>query len=125
LVNTAYAGPIVALVSDSGGNPVPGAVVTFTPPATGASVSFAGGVNTAVSNAQGLATSAAMTANTVSAWFSVVAVSGSATTTFSLDNTPGVGTQVIATSGSGQSTPTNTAFAKPLVATVQDAFGNA
>jgi hypothetical protein len=65
-VNTAFANPLEVQVVDSGGFATndPGVVVTFTPPAqTGPSVTFAGGVNTATTNAAGLATSVAITAN--------------------------------------------------------------
>jgi hypothetical protein len=67
-----------------------GVTVTFTAPGSGASGSFAGGVNTAVTNAQGLATSAAFTANGISGSYNVAAsVSGVASSaSFSLTNTP-------------------------------------
>ena len=58
----AFTNPLVALVTDANGNPVPLATVTFTPPGSGASATIAGG-NTAVTNAQGLATSGTLTAN--------------------------------------------------------------
>ncbi|MGB0000458.1 MAG: hypothetical protein WBQ04_10100, partial [Candidatus Acidiferrales bacterium] len=67
-------------------------VVTFTPPATGASATFAGGVNTATTNASGVATSAAVTANgTAGGPYTVMAmVTGVATAAnFSLTNTSG------------------------------------
>ena len=56
-----------------GGNPVSGVTVTFTPPASGASGTFAGGVNTAVTNGSGLATSAVFTANTTAGAYNVAA----------------------------------------------------
>ncbi len=62
-INTAFASPLVALVRDSGGNALPGITVTFTAPTTGASGSFAGGVTTATTNSNGLATSPTFTAN--------------------------------------------------------------
>jgi hypothetical protein len=64
-VTTAFALPLSAKVEDSGGNPVPGVTVTFTPPSTGASGTFTGG-NTAVTNASGVATSGTFTANATS-----------------------------------------------------------
>ena len=50
-INTAFAARLVATVKDAGGNPLNGVTVTFAAPATGASGTFAGGVNTAVTNA--------------------------------------------------------------------------
>jgi hypothetical protein len=61
-VTTAFALPLSVTVEDGGGNPVPGVTITFTPPSTGASGTFAGG-NTAVSNSSGIATSGTFTAN--------------------------------------------------------------
>ncbi len=65
MVNTAFGAPLVAQVADSMGNPAndSGVVVTFTPPATGASATFAGGMNTATTGANGAATSAVVSAN--------------------------------------------------------------
>ena len=127
-VSTAFGAPLVATVKDSGGNPVSGVVVTFTPPATGASATFAGGVNTATTNASGVATSAAVTANgTAGGPYTVTAtVSGVATAAnFSLTNTSGTTpASITATSGTPQSTVVSTAFGAPLVATVKDSGGN-
>ena len=66
-VSTAFTNPLAVQVVDSGGDAIadPGVVVTFTPPATGASATFAGGANTATTNASGLATSVAVSANAV------------------------------------------------------------
>ena len=93
-VSTAFTNPLGAQVVDGGGNPVsdPGVVVTFTPPAqTGASLTFAGGVNTATTNAAGLATSAAITANANAGTYNVGASATIAdapqTCNFSLTNT--------------------------------------
>jgi Bacterial Ig-like domain (group 1) len=61
-VTTAFTLPLAVKVEDGGGNPVPGVTVTFTPPSTGASGTFAGG-NTAVTNSSGIATSGTFTAN--------------------------------------------------------------
>jgi len=72
-VGTAFASPLVALVENASGNPVSGATVTFTAPSSGASGSFAGGVNTATTNSSGVATSAAFTANSTSGSYTVTA----------------------------------------------------
>ncbi len=87
-VNTLFANPLVATVLDAGSNPVPNVTVTFTAPAqTGASVTFAGGINTAVTNANGVATSTAITANGIAGGpYNVVASINSLTANFSLRN---------------------------------------
>src|SRR5258706_29500 len=90
-ISTAFATPFQATVKDSGNNPVNGATVTFMAPASGASGAFAGGVNTATTNAQGVATATTFTANgTAGGPYSVTAsVSGAATpANFSLTNLP-------------------------------------
>src|SRR5690349_172304 len=62
-INTAFATQLQATVRDAANNPVSGVVVTFTAPTSGASGTFAGGVNTAATNASGVATSTTFTAN--------------------------------------------------------------
>jgi IPT/TIG domain-containing protein len=90
-INTAFATALQATVKDSLNNPVSGVTVTFVAPASGASGTFAGGVNTAVTNAQGVATAAIFTANgTAGGPYNVTAsVAGVATpANFSLTNLP-------------------------------------
>jgi uncharacterized repeat protein (TIGR01451 family) len=127
VVSTAFAAPLVATVTDAGGNPVSGVTVTFAAPGTGASGTFAGGANTAVTNTQGVATSAVFTANGTTGSYTVTAsVAGvTATASFSLMNKPGAPASIAVTSGSSQSAAVSTAFAVPLVVTVSDAGGNA
>src|SRR5947207_8983790 len=62
-INTAFGAPLVATVTDAGNNPVSNVTVTFTAPGSGASGTFAGGVNTATTNGSGVATAATFTAN--------------------------------------------------------------
>lgn len=90
LVNTNFGVPLSVTVKDASGNPVPGAVVTFTPPATGASGTFVGGVNTATTNASGIATAANFTANATPGVYAVNAtVNGvGQPAVFALTNTP-------------------------------------
>jgi hypothetical protein len=90
--NTAFALPLVATVLDVDSNPVSGATVTFTSPATGASGRFANGTNTdtETTSATGGATSTTFTANgTVGGPYTVAAkVTGVATKAdFKLTNT--------------------------------------
>src|SRR5581483_6231866 len=63
-VNTAFATALQATVKDASNNPVSGVTVTFTAPTTGASAAFSGSASaTAVTNASGIATAPALTAN--------------------------------------------------------------
>jgi len=117
----AFTNPLVATVTDAGGNPVSGAVVTFTAPVqTGASVLFAGGVNTATTDASGVATSAAMTANTHVGTYNVTASVNSLQTTFQLTNFIGPLNQIVVTA------PPSTFVGIPLQFTVtaEDVGGN-
>jgi len=89
-VGTAFAAPLVATVRDSGSNPVSGAAVSFAAPNSGASGTFAGGVNTATTNSSGVATSAVFTANsTAGGPYNVTAMVGGVATAanFALSNT--------------------------------------
>ena len=81
---------------------VPGVIVTFTAPGSGASGTFASGVNTAVTNSIGLATAAAFTANmiagrpnTVTATATTPDQASAATANFSLTNTNTVSKPVL------------------------------
>jgi hypothetical protein len=89
-VTTAFASPLVAQVTDSRGNPVPDASVTFVAPISGASGSFANGTNTETdtTDATGTATSSVFTANATLGSFSVSASAAGAMTgaSFSLTN---------------------------------------
>src|SRR5260370_1034296 len=87
-VNTAFSGPLAATVTDAGNNPVNNVVVTFTAPGSGASGTFAGGMNTATTNVSGAATSAAISANsTAGGPYNVVAsATGATSANFSLTN---------------------------------------
>ncbi len=128
-VNTAFGAPLVVNVKDNYGNPVANATVTFTSAAssTGAGALFGSAASTtAQTNTAGVATSPTPKANGVAGSYTVTAgVSGVTTTaSFALANTAGPASAAIATSGAGQSTQVNTAFAAPLVVTVKDSGGN-
>ncbi len=121
-----FTNPLVATVKDSNNNPISGVTVTFTAPATGASGTFAGGLNTATTNASGVATSAAFTANSISGAYTVTASVTGATSpaSFSMTNNPGPVASVTATAGATQSAAINTAFATAMQVTVKDASNN-
>jgi trimeric autotransporter adhesin len=124
---TAFAVPLVATVTDASGSVIPGVTVTFAAPTSGASGTFAGGINTVVTNASGIATSPVFTANSVAGGpYNVTAsIAGVAqTASFSLTNLHGPPAKITATSGTPQNTVVSTPFAAPLVATVTDASGN-
>jgi hypothetical protein len=87
----AFAAPLVATVVDSDSNPVSGVTVTFAAPASGASGTFASNgtaTETDMTNAMGVATSSAFTANaTVGSYVVTAAVTGiSIAADFSLTN---------------------------------------
>lgn len=67
VVGGTYANPLQVLVTDANNNPLAGVTVTFQLPASGASATFAGGATTATaaSNASGIATSPAVSANRI------------------------------------------------------------
>src|SRR5437763_748581 len=125
-VGTAFAIQLQATVKDSFNNPVNGATVTFAAPGSGASGAFAGGVNTATTNASGVATAAVLTANNTAGAYTVTAsVSGVSTSvSFSLTNVAGAAASITATAGTPQNATVNTAFATAFQATVKDSFGN-
>ena len=125
-VNTPFAAPLAVTVTDVTGAPVPGVVVTFAAPTTGASGTFAGGVNTATTGANGVANSAVFTANATVGTFTVTAtVAGvDSSATFSLTNTAAVTpASITAVSGTPQNTTIGTAFAAPFVVSVKTAAG--
>jgi hypothetical protein len=91
---TAFANPLVATVTN-GGSPVSGASVTFTAPASGASGTFGNGTATEsdTTDASGVATSSAFTANSTAGAYTVSATVSGATTpaSFSLTNNAATG----------------------------------
>ncbi len=88
-VLASFSAPLMATVLDGNQNPISGVLVTFEVPATGAGGTFAGGVNTAKTNASGVATSAAFTANGSVGTYTVTATvaSGAEPANFVLTNT--------------------------------------
>ena len=125
-INAAFAAPLSATVKDSGGNPVPAVVVTFAAPSTGAGGSFAGGLKTATTNAQGVATSAIFTANSTAGTYTVTASAPNVTVAadFTLTNLTGSPFAITAMGGTPQTAQTGKQFGSPLVAHVSDAGGN-
>jgi protocatechuate 3,4-dioxygenase beta subunit len=126
-VNGAYPQPLQARVTDAAGNPVQGATVGFSIVAgpTGASASFAGGAQVAVTaDSNGLATSPPLLANGAPGRFSAVASTDglSAVATFSLDNHAAAET-LAAAGGAAQSASIDTRYARPLTVRLRDVGG--
>ncbi|SDR09609.1 Ig-like domain (group 1) [Pseudovibrio sp. Tun.PSC04-5.I4] len=123
VISTAFANPLVVTVLDSGTNPVPNVVVTFTAPSNGASLSS--DVQTETTDAAGQISFIVTANSTVGAYTVVASVVGGATTAdFSLTNTVGAAATITADSGSPQDAVISTAFANPLVVTVLDSGTN-
>ncbi len=105
LVNTAFSNPLVVVLMDSFGNPVPNATITFTAPASGASAIFVGATNsvTVQTNASGIATSPGLAANgTAGGPYSVIASTPGATpASFALTNLAATTPVTIQTSPTG------------------------
>jgi hypothetical protein len=123
-VATSYAAPLEVLVHDEYGNPVPGVAVTFSAPASGASVAL--GSANAATGADGKASSQAI-AGTVAGAFHVTATGAgaSAPVQFALENLPGQAVGLVTgPSGSGQSAQVGELFPNPLTVTAVDPYGN-
>ena len=90
LANAAFPSPLVAVVTDSDGNPVSGVPVTFTAPNSGASGTFPGASLTVVVNTNGIgvASSPVFTANaTLGSYVVTASIPGSAApVSFNLSN---------------------------------------
>ncbi len=149
-VMSRYPQPLQVRVLDAGGNPVAGVTVTFTlgsasasacGTAAAASASFAGGGTqaTTTTDASGLATSPALTADTAAGSFTATASLSSGgggesagkaeaptvtPVSFSLSNLAGNPTKIAPGVGSTQSTPAGSAFPIRLAVTVTDAQKN-
>ena len=128
-VSTSFASPLVALVT-SNGSPESGASVTFTAPASGASGTFSNGMATEIdtTNANGLATSSAFTANsTAGGPYTVTATTTGASSPadFSLTNTSSSGSNqtIQAIAGTPQLNENGDSFTIPLVARVLGSTG--
>jgi adhesin/invasin len=124
-VRNVFAQPFVALVTDSAGNPLPGASVTFTAPPSGPSGTFQGGTtSTAISDANGRATSAVFTANSTPGTFSVTAgVTGVGTAAaFTLSNV-GPDAPVLAFTRQPSNAAAGGVIAPPVQVQIQDSNG--
>jgi len=128
VVGREFAGPLVARVTDANDNPVPDVTVAFTAPNTpaGATGTFAGSAHatTALTGADGRATSGVLTANTTSGTYSLTATTGSVRATFTLTNSPGAATTFAITSAPVTGPASATATLGPITVQRQDLYGN-
>jgi len=124
-VGHAFTVPFAVIVKDAFGNAVPGATVTFTQPANGASGAFAAPA-TVTTNSSGVATAPTFIANATAGAYAVIASASGVGTpaSFAVTNLPGPPGSIIATAGSAQSAAIGGTFAHPFVALVKDASGN-
>jgi YVTN family beta-propeller protein len=123
-VGTVYAAPLKALVTDSSGNPISGTSVTFTLPVSGASGTFGGSV-TVTTDANGIATSPVLTANSQVGTFQVSATTpaGTAPTVFNLTNTAGAANK-LAFVQQPTDTSAGTNMSPAVTVQLQDSAGN-
>lgn len=121
-VATAFVTPLAVRATDTFGNQVPNATISFTAPSSGASATLS--FSTGITGATGLAAVLA-SANTVAGSYLVTAQVGAVSTTFALTNTAGAAATISVISGAGQSTTAGDPFAVPLIVNVVDAYGNA
>jgi hypothetical protein len=119
-----FAAPLQVQVADAYGHAVAGVSVGFTAPTSGASAVLS--ANTAVTDANGIASITA-TANASAGSYGVVArVNGVGTSaSFTLTNTPGSPAAISVTGGTPQSAVVHLVFVAPLAVHVTDANGNA
>ncbi len=122
-VGTAFPRTLAVQLTDSNGDAIEGATVTFTFPASGASATVV--TKTITTTVDGIAETTAPVANSAAGSYVVSASTQDASpVSFLLTNDAGVAKNVTAVSGGGQSVGAGTEFANPLVVKVTDAFGN-
>jgi hypothetical protein len=124
-VGTAFGTALKVNATDAFNNAVSGASVTFTPPASGASGTFASS-STVTTDASGNATAPTFTANgTLGANYSVTAsATGTNTVSFTLSNTAGNAGIMTIVAGNNQHATIGAAFATALQVKVTDSFTN-
>ena len=128
-VNSQYAQPLQARVTDANGKPVQGTTVSFsiaTGP-TGAGASFlGGGAATASTDSDGLASSPPLLADKTAGTFTATATSTdvSQPATYTLKNLAAAPETVTTGAASGESTPAGSRFPVRLAVTVSDKNGN-
>jgi hypothetical protein len=124
IVNTAFATPLTAILTDQYGNKIPGATITFSAPGSGASAIFVGG-NSGTTDSNGQV-SKGIIANTVAGTYDITGrASGGndpSTTFVNLTNMPAAPDHYLITTGAADPDVAGTPF--DVTVTVQDAYGN-
>ena len=127
-INTTFAAALQAKVTNSQGIGISGVTVMFTAPSQGASGTFAGGPSAAaITDASGVATAPAFTANLALGNYNVLATVSGLTGNASFAMTNSVGTPSAMTANAGttpQSATILTTFANALAVTIRDAGNN-
>ena len=129
-VASRYRRPLHARLLDAAGQPIEGANVTFTLPQTssGAGATFLGGSTqaSALTDADGQATSPPLVANSTAGRFTATATTTGVAQPLSypLENVAGAPATIIAGAADGQTTPVGSRFPIRLAVTVEDAYGN-
>ena len=114
--------PVTVQLTDAYNNPIGGASITIGLVAGGP----LNGATPQTTNASGRATFSNLSINTVGTYqFLATAAGGPSATSNSFNITAAFSWTISALSGSGQTAPLSTAYASPLRAKVEDAFGNA
>ena len=108
VINTQYAAPLLAVVKDAAGNPIPGITVTYAAPASGASATLSNGTSsgatiTTTTDASGMSSVTATGNATVGSFTVNATVSGVGTpATFQLQNVTSGPAAVYVVSGNPQ-----------------------
>ncbi|HEX4750130.1 MAG TPA: FG-GAP-like repeat-containing protein [Bryobacteraceae bacterium] len=121
-VASAFSLPLQIAAFDSSNNPVPGVSVLFEAPLSGASAALSSmNVTTDNTGSAGITASA----NVIAGTYAVsAAVSGLAPADFTLTNTPGPPTALVASGSISQSAVVRTSFPNSLQVLVTDLYGN-
>ena len=125
VVNTGFTNPLQATVTDTYGNPISGATVNFTVPATGAGGTVAAA--TATTNANGVATTTVTANGTVGTYAATGVVTGLTNASYNLTNVANPAsipaTIAVINNTSNQSTTINTSFTSSLQVLVSNNTG--
>ena len=124
-VSSNFSSPLKVSATDSNGNPLANVFISFNAPGSGASLTFNGGLLTATSGSDGIATSAQITANATPGTYQVTAsVTGvSPSAVFTLTNVPNGPSAIQIVSGNAQSAVVNTQFGQTLKVRAVDSNG--
>ncbi len=123
-VNTIYANPLLAVVKDAAGDPVPNVTVNWSTDGTAITPNGTLSALTSTTDANGLA-SVNVTANNKAGSFQVTGSAVGTPAQFTLTNTAGAPTSISIHSGSSpQTTVISTQFTQPLTVFVTDAGSN-